>query len=102
MLPKFLQVGSQMVFEYEDTPNELKIEKIKDRKPPEGKEKTNAQKVIEWKSKQPKEKVFKIKELLKDTGLTYDSFKKVLKNNLVLKKEFELMNTNRKGYYKTS
>lgn len=91
-----------VVFEYEDTPNELKIEKIKDRKPPEGKEKTNAQKVIEWKSKQPKEKVFKIKELLKDTGLTYDSFKKVLKNNLVLKKEFELMNTNRKGYYKTS
>lgn len=91
-----------VVFEYEDTPNELKIEKIKDRKPPEGKEKTNAQKVIEWKSKQPKEKVFKIKELLKDTGLTYDSFKKVLKNNLVLKKEFELMKTNRKGYYKTS
>ena len=29
---------------YEDTPEELKIEKVKDRKPPNGKKMTNAQK----------------------------------------------------------
>ena len=61
---------------------------------------TNAQKVIEWRDNQTKGKEFKIKELLKDTGLTYDSFKKVLKNNLILRKEFDLMKTSRKGYYK--
>ena len=88
-----------VVFEYEDSPEELQIEKIKDRKPPEGKKMTNAQKVIEWRDHQTKGKEFKIKELLKDTGLTYDSFKKVLKNNPILKKEFDLMKTSKKGYY---
>lgn len=87
-------------FEYEDSPIELKISKIQDRKPSNGKKMTNAQKVVEWRDSQAKGKEFKIKELLNDTGLTYDSFKKVLKNNLVLKREFNLMKTGKKGYYK--
>ena len=87
------------IFEYEDTPEELQIEKIKDRKPPEGKKMTNAQKIIEWCDKQESGKVFKLNELLQDTGMNNDSFKSTRKDNQTIKKLFDDMKTDKRGYY---
>ncbi len=87
------------IFEYEDTPEELQIEKIKDRKPPEGKKMTNAQKIIEWCDKQESGKVFKLNELLQDTGMNNDSFKSTRKDNQTIKRLFDDMKTDKRGYY---
>ncbi|MDY4000361.1 MAG: hypothetical protein SOY73_14945 [Blautia sp.] len=89
-------------FEYEDEPDELKVEKIKSRKPPEGKKMTNAQKIISWCEKQTLGTIFKISTLLSDTGLTNDSFKETRKSNAVIKKMFDEMKTDKQGYYKVS
>ena len=89
-----------VTFEYEDTPEELKIEKIKSRKPPDGKKMTNAQKIIEWCDQQESGKVFKIKELLLSTGLSNTALKDVRKDNQTIKKLFDDMKTDKKGYYK--
>lgn len=88
------------VFEYEDTPEELRLEKVKDRKPPEGKKMTNAQKIIKWREQLPIGTNYEIKELLKETGLTNKQFQKAKSNNDVLAKIFELDKTDRKGHYK--
>ena len=87
-------------FEYEDTPERLQIEKIKSRKPPEGKKMTNAQKIIEWCDKQDSGKVFKINELLQGAGLSNDALKEARKSNQTIKKLFSDMQTDKKGYYK--
>ena len=88
------------VFEYEDTPEELKVEKIKNRKPPEGKKMTNAQKIISWCEQKEQGTIFKVSELLADTGLSNNSFKETRKSNTVIKKLFEEMKTEKHGYYK--
>jgi len=90
-----------VTFEYEDKPEELKIEEIKSRKPPNGKKMTNAQKIIEWCDNQEFGKVFKINELLHDTGLSNDDLKKVKKNNPTINELFISMKTDKKGYYRT-
>lgn len=87
------------LFEYEDTPEELKIEKVKDRKPLEGKKMTNAQKVIEWYEKIPKGTNYKIKEILKETGLTNKQFQKAKSKNSVLSDIFISDKTDKKGSY---
>lgn len=89
-------------FEYEDTPEELKIEKVKDRKAPNGKKMTNAQKIIDWCDKQEQGTIFKVNLLLSDTGLSNDQFKEVRKNNKVIKRMFDEMKTEKQGYYKIS
>jgi hypothetical protein len=91
-----------VVFEYENTPEEFQIEKVKDRKPPNGKKMTNAQKVIAWCEKQEHGTIFKISTLLSDTGLSNDSFKETRKSNPIIKKMFEEMKTDKQGYYKVS
>lgn len=88
------------VFEYEDTPEELKVEKIKNRKPPEGKKMTNAQKIISWCEQKERGTIFKVSELLADTGLSNNSFKETRKSNTVIKNMFDLMKTEKQGYYK--
>ena len=88
------------VFEYEDTPEELKIEQIKKRKPPKGKKITNAQKIINYCEKKKKGTIFKVNELLLETGLSNDSFKEVRKTNRTIKKMFDDMKTSKRGYYK--
>ena len=88
------------VFEYEDTPEELKVEKIKNRKPPEGKKMTNAQKIISWCEQKEQGTIFKVSELLADTGLSNNSFKETRKSNTVIKNMFDLMKTEKQGYYK--
>lgn len=90
------------LFEYEDTPEELKIEKVKDRKPPNGKKMTNAQKIINWREKLSKGTEYKIQMLLKETGLTDKQLQKAKSNNEVLAKILESDKTDRKGYYKVS
>ena len=50
--------------EMEDTPEELRIEKIKNRKPLEGKKETHAQKIIEWREKVKPGTEYKIQTLL--------------------------------------
>ena len=90
------------IFEYEDTPEELKIEKVKDRKPPKGKKMTNAQKIINWCEQQEQGTVFKLNTLLSETGLSNDSFKETRKSNTVIKKMFGEMKTDKQGYYKIS
>ena len=89
-------------FVYEDAPMEFQVSKIKDRKPPEGKQMTNAQKIIEWCEKQTKGTIFKISTLLSDTGLSNNSFKETRKSNAVIKKMFDEMKTDKQGYYKVS
>lgn len=83
----------------EDKPEELKIEEIKSRKPPNGKKMTNAQKIIEWCDNQESGKVFKINELLHDTGLNRDIFKNIKKDNKTIKNLFNDMKTDKRGYY---
>lgn len=69
------------LFEYEDTPEELKIEKVKDRKPPNGKKMTNAQKIIKWREQLTKGTEYKIQTLLKETGLTDKQLQKTYRIN---------------------
>ncbi len=88
------------IFDYEDVPKELKIEKVKDRKPPEGKKMTNAQKIISWCEKQNCGTIFKISTLLSETGLSNNSFKETRKSNTTIKKMFSEMKTDKQGYYK--
>lgn len=90
------------VFEYEDTPEQLKVEKVKDRKPPNGKQMTNAQKIISWREQLPQGAEYKVQTLLKETGLTDKQFQKVKSNNEVLAKLLETDKTDKKGYYKVS
>lgn len=90
------------LFEYEDTPEELKIEKIKNRKPPEGKKMTNAQKIISWREQLPPGTEYKVQTLLKETGLNDKQFQKAKSNNEVLAKILESDKTDKKGYYKVS
>lgn len=89
-----------VIFEYEDTPEELKIEKIKDRKPPGGRKITNAQKVIEWYEKLSVNEEFKIGKVLQETQLTNTQLQNVRKKNSVIDKIFQSCKTERKGYYK--
>lgn len=89
-----------VMFKYEDTPESLKVEKVKKRKPPKGKSKTHAQKIIEWCEKKEHGTTFKVSELLSDTGLTNDAFKETRKSNKVIKKMFTDMKTGKQGYYK--
>ncbi|MFR2575770.1 MAG: hypothetical protein ACLS9R_05345 [Anaerobutyricum hallii] len=87
-------------FEYEDAPDKLKIEMVKNRKPPKGKRMTNAQKILEWCDNQQSGKEFKLSELLHDVNLSNDTFKKTKKNNQIIKSLFDNMKTDKKGYYK--
>lgn len=87
-------------FEYEDTPFELKVERIKERKPPGDKKMTNAQKIINWCELQKSGKIFKLNELLHETGLNNSSFKDTKKSNKTVKLLFEQMETEKRGYYK--
>ena len=89
-------------FEYENSPIELQISKIQDRKPPKGKKMTNAQKIISWCEKQEHGTIFKIKTLLSDIGISNDSFKETRKSNSTIKKMFNEMKTDKQGYYKIS
>lgn len=92
-----------VVFKYEDAPEELLLEKAKNRKPPNDKEKTHAQKIIEWRDSLPTGKEYKTKDLLEATGLTNKQLQKAKGNNNVLANLFKSDETNKKGYYvKTS
>lgn len=91
-----------VAFEYEDTPRKLKTEKIKDRKPPNGKDMTNSQKVLNWLDEREKGSIFKLNKLLSETGLTNDSFNEIKKSNTTIKELFKEMRTDKKGYYKVS
>lgn len=97
---RYSQYGVQ--FEYEDSPIELQISKIQDRKPPKGKKMTNAQKIISWCEMQEHGTIFKIKTLLSDIGISNDSFKETRKSNSTIKKMFNEMKTDKQGYYKIS
>lgn len=86
-------------FEYEDAPIELKINKIQDRKPLKGKEKTNAQKAIDWRNSLPNGTEYRIKELLEGTGLTNKQFQKAKDKNSILSDIFNGDKTDKKGCY---
>ena len=51
------------------------------------------------KHKQKSGKVFKLNELLQDTGMNNDSFKNTRKDNQTIKKLFDDMKTDKRGYY---
>ena len=97
---KYKSIGTD--FAYEDSPLDLRIDKLKDRKPPEGKSMSKAQKIVHWCDTQESGKLFKMNELLSETGLSNDSFKDAKKSNQTLKLLFEQMQTNKKGYYRIS
>lgn len=89
-------------FEYEDTPEEIKIEKVKNRKPPQGKKMTNAQKIISWREQLEVGTEYKVQTLLKETGLNDKQFQKAKSNNEMIAKIFESDKTDKKGYYRVS
>ena len=89
-------------FIYEDAPIEFQINKIKDRKPPEGKQKTTEPHIIEWREQLPPGTEYKVQTLLNETGLNDKQFQKAKSNNEVLAKILESDKTDRKGYYKVS
>ena len=60
---------------------------------------TNAQKIIEWCDNQASGKVFKINELLHDTGLSNNAFNNAKKDNRTIKKLIDDMKMDKKGYY---
>ena len=88
-----------VTFEYEDKPEELKIEEIKNRKPPNGKKMTNAQKIIEWRDQLPLGTSYKIQTLLENTGLTDKQFQKAKSSNKTLAQILASDKTEKKGYY---
>ena len=49
--------------------------------------------------KQKSGKIFKLNELLQDTGMNNDSFKNTRKDNQTIKKLFDDMKTDKRGYY---
>ena len=75
-------------------------EKIMIRKPVNEKSNTNSQILLSWLLKQDNEKIFKVKEMLQETGLSNDAFKDVRKSNKTIKSMFEKMQTDKKGYYR--
>lgn len=89
-------------FTYEDAPEELQIEKVKDRKPPEGKNQTNAQKIIAWREKLMPGTEYKVKDLLEGTGLSNNQFQKVKSKNSVILNLINNDKTSKKGFYKVS
>lgn len=86
-------------FKYEDTPEQLKLEEIKNRKPPNGKKKTNAQKILEWRENLPSGTQYKVQTLLNETGLTNKQFQKAKAGNDVLNNILKSDMTDKKGYY---
>ena len=78
------------------------LEKIMSRKPNNDDVMTNPQRILEWCNKHPKEKVFNISEMLKETGLTQMQFKKIKYKSPAIKCMFNQMKTGKKGYYKIS
>lgn len=95
---RYAPLGAE--FEYEDTPEELLMEKLKTRKPPEGKAKTNAQKIVEWRESLLLGTEYKIQDLLNGTGMNNRQFQKAKENNETLAKILETDKTNKKGHYK--
>lgn len=89
-------------FEYEDAPEEIQLEKIKNRKPPEGKKMTNAQKIIAWREKLSSGTEYKIQTMLKETGLNDKQFQKAKSGNKILANILEADKTDKKGYYKVN
>lgn len=89
-----------VTFTYEKTPEKLQIASVMNRKPPEGKKMTNAQKILQWHNSLPDETEYKIAELLEATGLTDCQFQKVKSKNNVLKNMFENEKTEKKGCYR--
>lgn len=85
-------------FEYMDTPEALKLARVKNRKTKNGEGMNNVQKIIEWYEKQPSGKEFKVKELLDSIGLTDKQFQKAKKNQEI-KRILNNSQTDRKGYY---
>lgn len=78
----------------------MQVEKVKDRKPPEGKSQTNAQKIISWVEAKESGTVFKMKEMLSDTEISDNALKDLKKNNKFIKQYLENMKTDKRGYYK--
>ena len=91
-----------MVFEEEDAPQSVKINEIMFRKPSKENKMTNVQRIIQWCNQQKMGKIFKLSELLKETGLSNDSFKDTKKSNVTIRKLFSQMKTDKRGYYKIS
>lgn len=89
-------------FETEIAPQAVKFNEIVSRKPPNGKRKTNAQKILEWWKQQPTGKEFEIKELLLEIGLNNKQFQKVKEKNNTILKLFTNNMTDKRGHYRVS
>lgn len=80
----------------------MKIEKIKSRKPSQGRRMTNVQKIIQWREQLEIGTEYKVQTLLKETGLNDKQFQKAKSSNEMIAKIFENDKTNKKGYYRVS
>lgn len=91
-----------VTFTYEKTPEKLQIAAVMNRKPPEGKKMTNAQKILQWREQLPKGTEYKIQQLLDETGLTDKQLQKAKTKNQTLRQILDSDKTDRRGYYLVS
>lgn len=89
-------------FTYEKTPEKLQIAAVMNRKPPEGKKMTNAQKILQWREQLPKGTEYKIQQLLDETGLTDKQLQKAKTKNETLRQILDSDKTDKRGYYLVS
>ncbi|MCD7817760.1 MAG: hypothetical protein LUH07_01730 [Lachnospiraceae bacterium] len=69
---------------------------------PDGKEMSNAQKVISWRSALPKGMEYKTRDILLGTGMNNKQLQKAKNNNKTLAALLEADSIEKKGYYKVS
>lgn len=81
-------------------PLALKLKQAKNRKAPQGKGKTNAQKIIDYIDGLQNDTIFKIKDLLQATGLKRPKFESTIQRNKSISEMLKKMQTDIKGYYK--
>lgn len=78
-----------------DTPKEIKLLKVKERK-----QDTNIKKILDWLDSKENEYTFYINDMLIELNLNQKQFQKIKDNNIVIKKLFTDMKTEKRGYYK--
>lgn len=86
--------------DYHGKPKALQLKATQERKPPKGKSKTSAQKILEYLNRLNHGSTFRFSELLQATGLTKAQFDHAKQKNKALSNELQSMQTGKRGYYR--
>lgn len=97
VVEKVKYIISAKKFEY--TPKILLEAKTVDRKPTDGKVKTNPQILLECLNNLDRDKIIKMKDIINESGLSRDQVKECRKSNESIRCWFESHKSNKKGQY---